>query len=237
MPAPLTLLVTCEHGGNQIPSAYRTLFAHAQEVLQSHRGWDPGALELARKLARHFKAPLISSTTSRLVVELNRSPHHPRLFSEFMDSVSEEERQKILAKYYTPYRDQVRDTIRDLVSDGQEVLHLSIHSFTPVLNGKTRTAELGLLFDPSRTPEARFCQEWQRQLRETHPDWRVRRNYPYRGTDDGLTTALRKLFRPESYRGIELEVTQAWPLAEDNIWKQHQQELEHSLAAMLARSR
>jgi len=123
------------------------------------------------------------------------------------------------------------------VTSGREVLHLSVHSFTPVLNGKARTAELGLLFDPSRTPEAEFCQEWQRQFRETHPDWRVRRNYPYRGTDDGLTTALRKRFLPETYLGIELEVTQAWPLGDTANWKLRQHQLVQSLDLMLSGQR
>ena len=37
------LVITCEHGGNHIPGAYRHLFQGQEAVLQSHRGFDPGA--------------------------------------------------------------------------------------------------------------------------------------------------------------------------------------------------
>ena len=49
---PHALLITCEHGGNRVPHAYRNLFASASRLLQSHRGYDAGALALAREIAR-----------------------------------------------------------------------------------------------------------------------------------------------------------------------------------------
>jgi predicted N-formylglutamate amidohydrolase len=70
------LLITCEHGGNSVPPRWRPLFRGHRALLDSHRGWDPGALPIARALAREMNAPLIYSTISRLLVELNRSPHH-----------------------------------------------------------------------------------------------------------------------------------------------------------------
>ena len=53
------LLITCEHGGNQVPSAYAEYFKshQAKEILKTHRGWDPGTLELASMLRDHFDAP------------------------------------------------------------------------------------------------------------------------------------------------------------------------------------
>jgi predicted N-formylglutamate amidohydrolase len=76
-----TILITCEHGGHKVPLAWRHLFASRQETLQSHRGWDPGALALARQFAARMEATLFSSLVTRLLVELNRSLHHPGLFS------------------------------------------------------------------------------------------------------------------------------------------------------------
>ena len=49
------LLVTCEHGGNRVPKEYRRLFAGWEPVLASHRGYDPGALTLARELADEWE--------------------------------------------------------------------------------------------------------------------------------------------------------------------------------------
>ena len=54
-PAP-GVVVTCEHGGNHIPALYRALFGDLQAALASHRGFDPGALEMAEDLARAFGA-------------------------------------------------------------------------------------------------------------------------------------------------------------------------------------
>lgn len=66
------VIVTCEHGGNHIPVRYAALFAAAGDVLKTHRGWDPGALPLARRFAKTLGTPLFFSTTSRLLVDLNR---------------------------------------------------------------------------------------------------------------------------------------------------------------------
>jgi len=41
------------------------------------------------------------------------------------------------------------------------------------------------------------------------PQLRVRRNYPYAGKGDGLTSHLRAHFAQSDYVGIELEVNQA----------------------------
>ena len=77
-----SVVVTAEHGGNEVPAEYRTLFRSRTKLLASHRGWDPGTLDLARRLAAAFGAPLVAATTTRLLVDLNRSPHNPRAFSE-----------------------------------------------------------------------------------------------------------------------------------------------------------
>jgi hypothetical protein len=47
------------------------------------------------------------------------------------------------------------------------------------------------------------------RLRAEWPTLRIRRNYPYRGWTDGLTTALRGRFPATRYAGIEIEVNQA----------------------------
>ena len=80
--AVIVIVITCEHGGNRIPSPYRDLFHAHQALLDSHRGFDPGALIMAKALATAFAAPLVASTVSRLLVDLNRSVGHPRLHYE-----------------------------------------------------------------------------------------------------------------------------------------------------------
>lgn len=204
------LIVTCEHGGRQVPSRWRSLFAGYGALLASHRGYDPGALHLARHLAGHFEAALFYSVTTRLLVELNRSLHHPRLFSEVTRHCSPAERQQLVRDHYQPYRTTVEQRIASHIAAGRSVTHLSMHSFTPVLDGHVRTADVGLLYDPGREAERALCGRWQRELLRLRPDLRVRRNYPYLGTADGFTTYLRRRFLPSAYCGIEVEVNQRW---------------------------
>jgi predicted N-formylglutamate amidohydrolase len=86
------------------------------------------------------------------------------------------------------------------------VIHLSFHSFTPVLNGETRKTEIGILFDPASTVEQEFAEVWKASIEEKVDDnWRVKFNYPYKGTDDGLTTYFRGKYK-KNYAGLELEV-------------------------------
>ena len=61
-----------------------------------------------------------------------------------------------------------------------------------------------------RQGERALCADWKQTLAHMHPSLRLRRNHPYRGRADGLTTALRKRFAQTRYMGVELEVNQAW---------------------------
>ena len=230
---PFSLLVTCEHGGNRVPAAYTCFFRGASGVLETHRGYDPGALELARRFARHFHAQLAFSTTTRLLVDLNRSIGHPKLFSEFSGLLDSEERQRVLERHYRPHRRRVEAAVRNMVEHGGVVLHLAVHSFTPVLDGEVRRADIGLLYDPSRPLEREFCCRWQRAIRQASPELRVRRNYPYLGTADGLTTWLRRLFDADRYAGIELEVNQRWPAGDRRAWREVQHRLVDSLPRLV----
>jgi len=202
------LILTCEHGGNEIPPDYLPLFETAKQVLDSHRGYDPGALDLFKALQdlAWFQK---FHTVSRLLVELNRSLHHPQLFSEFTKKLPSEEKKKILQEYYFPYRSAVEDHIQKCLFQGENVLHLSIHSFTPQLNGEVRNADIGLLYDPAREAEKEICTRLRSLLLQENRALKIRFNYPYRGKADGFTTYLRKKF-PSNYAGIEIEVNQKY---------------------------
>jgi hypothetical protein len=78
-----------------------------------------------------------------------------------------------------------------------------------VLDGEERNADLGLLYDPQRSWEHSVARRWQGLLVVENQTLRVRRNYPDRGTADGLTTALRKRHGAALYAGLELELGQA----------------------------
>jgi predicted N-formylglutamate amidohydrolase len=213
-----SFLITCEHGGNRIPAPYRRMFAGSGALLESHRGYDPGALAMARALAQSLSAPLVTSTVSRLLVDLNRSPHNPQMFSEATRSVPSKVREDIEGRHYVPYRTKVERLVRSAVARGRRVIHISSHSFTPTLRNKVRRADIGLLYDPARKGEVALCARWKAALAAIAPQLTVRRNYPYAGKGDGLTTYLRCRFPQRAYVGIELEINQRIVFAAGPGW-------------------
>lgn len=83
----MKLVITCEHGGNKIPSAYAFAFKEHKDILKSHRGWDLGILDVfdfVKEEANFYKA----SRISRLLIENNRSLHHKDLFSPYTKILS-----------------------------------------------------------------------------------------------------------------------------------------------------
>ena len=189
---------------------------------------------MARALAAAFRAPLMTSTVSRLLVDLNRSIGHPQLLSAATRGAPEELRSKIIEQYYRPYRMRAERLVRQAVARGRRVIHISSHSFTPELNGKVRRADVGLLYHPGRRGEAGLCARWKASLAAVAPAYRVRRNYPYAGKGDGLTSHLRRRFPPGAYVGIELEVNQGIVLAAGRRWTALRGALIDSLRAAMA---
>ncbi len=198
-------IVTCEHAGNSVPLNFAHLFHGKEEILQSHRGWDPGAVDVATALSNELSAPFFICETTRLLVEPNRSLHSESLFSEYSRSLTDAEKNHLLENYYHPHRSAVGQLIRNS-SDG--ILHLSIHTFTPVWDGRERIIDLGLLFDPDRSNEAKVCNDYRAKLRKSLPAMNIEFNAPYKGIDDGFTTYLRTQFDNDRYLGIEIEINQ-----------------------------
>lgn len=203
-----TIIISCEHGGNKLPEAYTALAQGHGPLLASHRGWDHGALLVAKELASLLDAPLFFTTISRLLIDTNRSLPHRNLFSEISRHLPANEKRQIVEHYYLPHRQKISEEIQTLIDSGSSVLHLAVHSFTPVLAGVKRNADLGLLYDSKRPKERLLCQVWQIALKNARPDLTSRRNYPYRGQSDGLPTSLRQKFPTGRYLGIEVEINQ-----------------------------
>ena len=226
-----TLLITCEHGGYRVPPRYAAQFRGQQRVLTSHRGYDPGALELARRLSRELDAPLFASTVTRLLVELNRSVGHPRLFSEFTRDTGRRTRSSVCCgDYYLPHRQLVTDWLQQQTPLAN-VIHISVHSFTPRLRGETRRADVGLLYDPARSHESQFCRSWQQQLRRQRPGMPGTSQLSVFGQSGWLhDRPAQSSSRHARYVGIELEVNQRWVRQGGAGWRQLQSDLIATLA-------
>ncbi|HNP08610.1 MAG TPA: N-formylglutamate amidohydrolase [Cyclobacteriaceae bacterium] len=199
------LLITCEHAGKLVPKKYKSLFSNSENVLNSHEGWDPGAWDVAQYLGKRLNTTPIGCHTTRLLIETNRSLNSAQLFSRYTAHLNDNEKDILINEIYYPYRQLVQLKIEQLP---KPVLHLSIHSFTPVYHGKKRKVELGLLYDPERPSEHHFCQNLQNELTSIVDDIKVRHNEPYLGIDDGFTSYLRSIYGDNQYLGIEIEISQ-----------------------------
>lgn len=232
MPVSPCCILSCEHARRAVPAAARACFQDAGAILRSHRGWDPGAATLCRDLARRLGCPALYGRWTRLLVDLNRSPGNPTLWSEFSRRLPADQRQFWLAHHHA-YHARVVAAINAALASGQTVRHLSVHSCTPVWEGRERQLDIGLLYDPARPAEVAFCHAWEHLLRQRLPGLRIRHNEPYRGTDDGLTTRLRNTFAADRYAGIEIEVNQRLPLRGGAAWQDLRAGVADTLAHLL----
>jgi predicted N-formylglutamate amidohydrolase len=230
---PLRPIVSCEHGGHEVPAEVAHLFAGHEEALTSHRGWDPGALALAERLAGRLGVPLVAARTTRLLVDLNRSADNPDVLGEPTRPLPAAEGERLLAEHWWPHRRRVEDAVAAAAAGGTAV-HLAVHTFTPVLGPEVRDFDLGLLFEPSREREAALAAAIRRALAAVAPELAVRDNEPYLGIADGLTTHLRRRFAADRYLGLELEVNQRHPLGDPGGWEQMQRAITEALARALA---
>jgi len=142
-----------------------------------------------------MEAKLVFSKVSRLIYDCNRAPDAADAMparSEIIEvpgnaDLSPEERQKRIDTYYKPFRNRLA---RELAATKLPTL-ITIHSFTPVYNGKKRDVEIGLLHDQDqRLADAMF------ETSQNHTSHIVRLNEPY-GADDGVTHTLHTLVLSE----------------------------------------
>lgn len=183
---PSEVLVVCEHASNHFPQCFGTLGLSAAEQ-NSHAAWDPGALELARSLAKSLNAPLVAAGFSRLLYDCNRPPEAPDAITEQSELIkvpgniglSQSQRQARIDAIYTPFCAAMDAAIT--AAKPQAII--TMHSFTPVYHGKARSVEVGILHDSdTRLADAILAQS-------AGAPFQMRRNAPY-GPADGVTHSL-----------------------------------------------
>lgn len=214
----LRVVISCEHASNEIPAEYQYLFKGAEDEVNSHKGWDPGSLQIANLLGKAFGIEPYIYPYCRLLIEPNRSLNSEQLFSRFTQVLDLTEKSILIQKYYQPYRKNIEVNISHAIMAGP-VLHLGIHTFTPIWNGLKREVDVGVLFDPGRMEEDKFSNQLIEAIKDNGSELQIRANEPYKGTDDGFTTYLRKIFAVDDYLGLEIEINQG--LADRSVVVSH----------------
>jgi predicted N-formylglutamate amidohydrolase len=147
-------LIICDHASNAIPPDYGTL-GLAPKALERHIAYDIGAAEVTRALAGMLGAPAVLSTFSRLIVDPNRGLDDPTLVMRYSDGaivpgnayIDAAEIGRRSAQFWQPYREEIAATVDSMIAVGEPPALISIHSFTNVWRGFTRSWKIGVLWD------------------------------------------------------------------------------------------
>jgi predicted N-formylglutamate amidohydrolase len=202
------LLLTCEHATNRLPFAGRGSRT-VRVALDSHWGWDIGAWELTRELARRLHCGAVGGRWSRLLIDLNRRIEDDTLVRRTAGSTSlpwnegigADEIERRMLEYHMSYHAEVdRLILRRLVRGVRPTL-LSIHSFTPALRGRARPFEIGVLYEHHRATAHRLGRALRRE------GLSVRYNQPYSGVA-GMMYSVDRHGTQHRLPCLELEVNQ-----------------------------
>jgi predicted N-formylglutamate amidohydrolase len=148
------VLVTCDHASRRVPKSLRNLGLGA-ESLKLHIGWDIGAADVSRGLARRLDAPAILAGYSRLVIDCNRDLDDPTSIPAVSDGtpvpgnqdLSPAAKGRRVEALFRPYHLEVEAALDGFAARGVHPAVLSIHSFTPVMNDFERPWHIGILWD------------------------------------------------------------------------------------------
>jgi predicted N-formylglutamate amidohydrolase len=150
--APLLLL--CDHAGRQIPAWLGDLGLPERERAR-HIGWDIGAADVTRALARLLDAPAVLCHTSRLVIDANRRPGEPTSIPRVSDGTIVPANQEIDAVGrrrrarigFLPYHRAIARQIGRLRRHLPHPAVISVHSCTEVMGGVFRPWHVGVLWN------------------------------------------------------------------------------------------
>jgi predicted N-formylglutamate amidohydrolase len=153
------LVIICEHASNSLSEPWADL-GLAPGAIGEHIAWDPGALGLARALAARLApelsgAVLVHAPLSRLIYDLNRAPDLPGAMparSERHDipgnsRLSAAARAARTLALYTPFHASLMTELALQLALGQRPAVITVHSFTPVYDGRRRAVEFGIIHD------------------------------------------------------------------------------------------
>lgn len=233
-----SVVLVCDHASNRVPRRLGSLGLDAQH-LDDHIAWDPGAADVARRLAAHLDCTLLSSGYSRLVIDCNRPLESPQSIAEQSAGVPVPgnldltlgDREARIAGCFRPYHDAI-ERLLDRRTHRPTVL-LSIHSFTPLLDGQPRPWQIGISSwrDPRLAALIREALGRYRELsvgdNEPYPiDETFDYTVPVHGEGRGLPSAMIEIRQDEIrtaaatahwaarladvYRRIEAEALKLW---------------------------
>ena len=155
-------LLIGDHAGTAIPAALGDLGLSAGNRGR-HIAVDLGMERMGTLLSEHLQAPFVWQTYSRLVADCNRDPNAPDWAAQVSDGIQVPGNQGLepadLAarrdEVFEPYHAAIADLLNWRGEQGIETILISLHSFTPIMQGKQRPWGICVLHDGRRDEFAR----------------------------------------------------------------------------------
>jgi predicted N-formylglutamate amidohydrolase len=151
----LGIVLLADHARRALPEEYGDLGLPPAEF-QRHIAYDIGVEAVTRRLAELTGAPAVIAGFSRLLIDPNRGEDDPTLIRQLYDGtvvpgnypMAPQERERRLDRFYRPYHDAVGAMVASVAeASGAAPFIFSVHSFTPVMQGRARPWHAGVLWD------------------------------------------------------------------------------------------
>lgn len=202
-------LLLGDHAGREIPRALDDLGLPRQE-LDRHIAWDIGVAGLGQQLSARLDATFIRQRFSRLVIDCNRDPARTDAIPAVSDGaeipgnhdLTPAGRRARVAEVSEPYHAAIAAELDARASRGVATILISLHSFTPHMNGFDRPWRFGVLH-AENSPYSRAILA---RLRSEFDEALVGDNQPYRMDEVDFTIPRHAGARGLDY--LELEVRQ-----------------------------
>ncbi len=148
------VLLVCDHASRFIPRALGGLGLSEAELCR-HIAWDIGIADVTRGLARRLDAPAVLSHFSRLIVDPNRAQGDDTLVPAVSDGVDVPGNRDVtpaaraarVGEFHAPYHAAVETALVAMMRRHKAAALVSMHSFTPVMDGIERPWHVGILWD------------------------------------------------------------------------------------------
>ena len=201
-------LLLGDHAGREIPRALGDL-GLPPEAMDRHIAWDIGVAGMGEALARALNAAFIRQRYSRLVIDCNRRLDDPTSAPEVSDgqvipgnhALGPADLAARRNRIFAPYHAEIARVLDRRQAAGRTTVIVSLHSFTPAMQGQVRPWRYGVLHRGDSPFSMRVLAALRARLGPAAGD-----NQPYAmdGTDN--TVPLHADARGLDY--LELEVRQ-----------------------------
>lgn len=202
-------LLIGDHAGNRVPARLQSLGIGKSDTTR-HIAWDIGIAAVGEALSNALDAVFIHQAYSRLVIDCNRDAGAPDAIPPVSDGtaipgnqlLSPIDRATRVAEIHAPYHAAIAAEVARRDAAGRDTILVSLHSFTPAMNGRARPWQIGVLHAGG---QARFARAVL-QILEARSDLCVGDNEPY--AMDGIDYTIPRHAFPSGRSYVEIEIRQ-----------------------------